>query len=89
MKKANRTGEAGQPPPRSARIFNMENCWYFSTREGSDVGPFDSRDEANSGLEDFLQFIQLANRNTLQHYLNSLGDKRRGLTWSNGFVHPS
>lgn len=75
--KANRKGETGQPPPRSSRIFNMESAWYFSTREGTDVGPFDSRDEANTGLEDFLQFIQLANKSTLQNFLNSLATNKR------------
>lgn len=70
--KENRKGELGQPPPRSSRIFNMQNHWYFSTREGSDVGPFGSRDEASCGLEDFLQFIQLANQNTLKNFLSSL-----------------
>lgn len=75
--KVNRKGESGQPPPRSSRIFNMESHWYFSTREGTDVGPFDSREEANGGLQDFLQFIQLANQRTLQNFLNSLATTGR------------
>lgn len=75
--KVNRQGEIGQPPPRSTRIFNMESHWYFSTREGTDVGPFDSRDEANGGLQDFIQFIQLANHRTLQNFLNTLARNRR------------
>lgn len=75
--KVNRKGEVGQPPPRSSRIFNMESHWYFSTREGTDVGPFDSREEANSGLHDFLQFIQLANHRTLQNFLSSLTTNSR------------
>ncbi len=70
--KANRSGEIGQPPPRSSRIFNMQNHWYFSTREGSDVGPFGSREEASYGLQDFVQFIQLANQSTLKNFLTSL-----------------
>jgi len=32
----------------------MENVWYFSTREGADIGPFNSQIEANNGLQDFL-----------------------------------
>ena len=68
----NRQGESGDPPPRSSRIFNMESYWYFSTREGSDIGPFDSRDQAASGLEDFIQFLELANSDTLRNFLTSL-----------------
>lgn len=75
--KINRQGENGQPPPRSARIFNMENYWYFATREGTDIGPFDSREEASSGLQDFLQFIQLANQRTLQSFLHNLSSQSR------------
>lgn len=70
--KANRSGEVGQAPPRSSRLFHMKNLWYFSTREGADIGPFGSRDEANHGLQDFLQFLQLANNQTLQNFLNTL-----------------
>lgn len=75
--KANRPGENGQPPPRSSRIFNMESMWYFSTREGSDIGPFDSREEATSGLQDFLQFLKLANHQTLHHFLGSIANSRK------------
>lgn len=31
---------------RSERIFLSEAKWYFQTREGVDVGPYDSEDEA-------------------------------------------
>ena len=68
----NRSGEKGNVPPRSSRIFNMENVWYFSTREGADIGPFNSKIEADGGLQDFLQFIQLANKETLRGFLSTL-----------------
>lgn len=68
----NRAGENGNPPPRSSRIFNMRNGWYFATREGTNIGPFDSQVEANGGLEDFLEFIQLANKRTRQSFLHTL-----------------
>lgn len=75
--KDNRKGESGNPPPRSSRIFHMENLWYFATREGADIGPFHSRDEAKSGLQDFIQFIQLANKNTLKAFLGALSIKEQ------------
>lgn len=31
---------------RSDRIFNANGEWYFHTREGTDVGPYASRSEA-------------------------------------------
>jgi len=73
----NRPGEKGNVPPRSSRIFNMENVWYFSTREGADIGPFNSQIEANNSLQDFIQFIQLANKATLQIFLSTLSPRKR------------
>jgi len=75
--KLNRKGEAGSPPPRSSRIFTMGNVWYFSTWEGADIGPFNSRLEANHGLQDFIQFIQLANKKTLRMFLSALNIQER------------
>ncbi|MEZ5524780.1 MAG: DUF6316 family protein [Pseudomonadales bacterium] len=75
--KENRKGERGNPPPRSSRIFHMENLWYFATREGTDVGPFHSRDEASGALQDFLDFIQLAHKNTLKAFLSALSAKEQ------------
>ena len=31
---------------RSERIFNADELWYFHTREGVDVGPYQSRFDA-------------------------------------------
>lgn len=78
----NRHGENGEPPPRSSRIFNMENVWYFSTREGADIGPFNSQEEANNGLQDFLQFIQLANDKIRQEFLRALNARAQQSLYS-------
>ncbi len=32
---------------RSDRVFSSEGRWYFSTREGIDLGPYDSHAEAD------------------------------------------
>lgn len=45
-----RTGETGSIPFRSGRIFNVGMQWYFATREGSDQGPFEGRDDADMEL---------------------------------------
>lgn len=50
----NRQGEREAPPFRSGRFFVVANHWYFSTREGLDKGPFTTRPEAESALNNFL-----------------------------------
>lgn len=41
-----RSGEAPRFWFRSDRCFASEELWFFSTREGIDVGPYESRDAA-------------------------------------------
>jgi len=74
---ATRMNEKGDQPPRSPRIVYMENVWYFSTPEGTVIGPFNSQIEANNGILDFIQFIQLANKATLQIFLSTLSSRKR------------
>ena len=56
----NRTGEQTDFPSRSARFFQTENYWYYNTREGVAIGPFDSLSEAETGVSDFIDFIMHA-----------------------------
>ena len=39
---------------RSDRFFTLENRWYFITREGEQLGPFESKAKAESKLRDYL-----------------------------------
>jgi len=73
--KSNRKGETGKVPHRSSRIFHMKNLWYYDTREGVDIGPFHSHDEALASLQEFLQFTQLANNKTLKAFSSALSTK--------------
>ena len=73
--KSNRKGETGKTPPRSSRIFNMENLWYFATREGVDIGPFYSYDEALASLQEFVEFAQLANEKTMKAFSSVRSEK--------------
>jgi Domain of unknown function (DUF6316) len=43
---AGRRDEPGQTWFRSDRVFNCNGQWYFHTREGVDVGPYESQLEA-------------------------------------------
>ena len=68
----NREGELGTVPMRSDRFFAAQGQWFFSTREGTVIGPFDEKQNAQQGLNDFLEFMQLANSKTLSSFYNSL-----------------
>jgi hypothetical protein len=62
----NRTGELrGNAPMRTDRFFSAQGQWFFSTREGAPIGPFDGKDEARKGLDDFIEFMSLAQPKTL------------------------
>ena len=69
----NRAGERGNVvPQRRERFFAMSGAWYFRTREGAPMGPFDNRQEAEQGLYDFLEFMTLAEPRTLSQLYASL-----------------
>lgn len=36
---------------RSSRVFSSDDKWYFHTREGFDMGPYDTRFEAEVEAE--------------------------------------
>jgi len=52
-----RKGESGVIPFRSGRFFSIENKWYFSSREGIDHGPYDSKHDAEVNLDCFINNI--------------------------------
>ena len=54
----NRLGETGMCPQRTERFFKKDSYWYYSTREGVDIGPFDSQRAAEAGVNDFINFIR-------------------------------
>lgn len=55
---ANRAGENGNVPTRHGRYVQKDKYWYYTTREGVDIGPFDSRADAEIGVDEFIEFIQ-------------------------------
>lgn len=55
---SNRAGEHGAVPARHGRYLQKEGYWYYSTREGVDIGPFDNRIDAETGVAEFIDFIQ-------------------------------
>ncbi len=65
-----RPGEQGPIPGRSERIFVKQGYFYYRTREGIDIGPFDSEADAARGVEDFVGFLadDPHSAETLSHY---------------------
>jgi hypothetical protein len=68
----NRLGEAGKVPLRADRFFAAQGEWFFSTREGTAMGPFEDKQEAKNGLQDFIEFIDLAEPKTLSRLYEAL-----------------
>lgn len=52
-----RRHDTTDPPPfRSTnRLFRVGNEWYFSTREATDEGPYETREEAEAALALFIE----------------------------------
>jgi hypothetical protein len=40
----------------SSRVFFRDNTWFFFTREGRDIGPFESREVAEKALIKYVDF---------------------------------
>ena len=60
MEQNRRIDDNGPTPTRSDRFYQLEGEWFFATREGAAMGPFVTRDEAATGLNDYLEFLELA-----------------------------
>lgn len=70
---ANRTGETGfRVPLRTDRFFAVHSSWYFTTREGASIGPYQSKLDAQAGLLDFIEFIQKAEDSIRNNFISSL-----------------
>jgi hypothetical protein len=72
FKHVNRAGEGENIPLRTDRFFSAQGAWYFSTREGAPIGPFENKREANTGLNDFIEFMTLAEPKTLSRLYSTL-----------------
>jgi hypothetical protein len=53
----NRSGEDGAVPNRNGRFLEKNGYWYYTTREGVDIGPFDTREDAEVGVGEFIDFM--------------------------------
>ncbi|NOZ37406.1 MAG: hypothetical protein GXP11_04920 [Gammaproteobacteria bacterium] len=53
--KQNRYGEQGDIPARKKRIYNLNNEWYFLTREYGVFGPYNSLLKARQELNLYMR----------------------------------
>ena len=59
---AYRAGEIDAPISiRSNRFFSTGTSWYFSTREGTNEGPFSSRILAHDAIQKYIRERQFPN----------------------------
>ncbi len=52
-----RAGEPEKTRFRSDRFYVVDDKHYFSTREGAELGPFDSYEGARQALERYVKYI--------------------------------
>lgn len=57
-----RKGESGAIPFRTGRFFNVDSKWYFSSREGVDHGPYNSKLDAEANLDFFIHSVVKINK---------------------------
>ncbi|MCW8195955.1 hypothetical protein F6455_14260 [Proteobacteria bacterium 005FR1] len=53
-----RNGDAGAPPVRQERFFKRGDYWYFATREGAAIGPYDDLEQAQAGARHYVDQVQ-------------------------------
>ena len=53
-----RVGESRrQITSRKQRLFSTDKGWYFKTREGIDIGPYENKKHAENGINSFIREI--------------------------------
>ena len=75
MQQQNRSGENGPVPGRCDRFYLFQSEWFFTTREGSPVGPYDTHESAQSGLQNYLDFLALAKPKVRARLINAMTKK--------------
>ena len=53
---------------RSSRFIQRAGEWYLNTREGIELGPFESHAEAAVCLDDYLSFVEGASESDMEQF---------------------
>ncbi len=67
---------------RSNRFFVVDGDWYFTTREGHDIGPYGNRISASSGLDVYIRCMKLPEANVF--YASDMAKKG---VWATTLYH--
>lgn len=68
---APRAGESFVLHSRSDRFFRVGTHWFFHTREGFDVGPFDDKNQAQLALVYFIDHNSWPSAKQLRAYIQN------------------
>lgn len=52
-----RNGEEEKTWFRTDRFFCVDNKWYFSTREGTSIGPYHTKEDARQGMALYVEHM--------------------------------
>ncbi|WP_163832141.1 DUF6316 family protein [Spartinivicinus ruber] len=55
---------------RDDRCFKGKNGWFFKTREGKTLGPYDSKEQASEGVNQYLDFLLNSHPATLKLFFS-------------------
>jgi len=80
-----RDGEDDGTYYRTERTFRVENDWYFATREGFNIGPYETRRAAPEGLERFIRCM--TSENDIQHNFQYAVKIARQSLWDTTLLH--
>lgn len=58
IKQHARKGENQKSENRIERTFHINNLWYFEVRGGGQQGPFDSQEQMETALAEFIKLQQ-------------------------------
>ena len=67
-----REGEMEVPESRRPRITTQDGHWFFQTREGELVGPYDARETAEEASNTFLQFVQKVDKKRIHQLIAAM-----------------
>ena len=66
-----RLGEKEIQPYRSGRFYSVANEWFFAVRETNDMGPYETKLEAEKQLENYISDLKQFGENKVkQSYLS-------------------
>jgi hypothetical protein len=69
--KTARQGEKQALHTRSSRFIHRGNQWFFVTREGANIGPYNDKCEAQLALAYFVERTQWPDSRALRHYIET------------------